>query len=167
MPSAVIYSHKKDNWQTPPALFDRLHAEHAFTIDGAADATNALLPRFWGPGSPIAEDALVVSWAGERVFCNPPYSIIKRFVEKAARERWNGAYSVLLITSRTDTRWWQNHIWPQEFDAPYPGVSVRFVRGRIKFVDPEKGSHGSNAAPFPSAIVTFAPLSHADEQRAA
>ena len=51
-----------------------------------------------------------------------------------------GALVVCLLPARTDTRWWQDyarrgHVW--------------FQRGRLKF------GHARNAAPFPSAIVTF------------
>lgn len=63
---------------TPASLFDPLHAEHRFTVDAAASPANAKLPRFWT----LEDDALSRSWAGERVFCNPPYSDIRAWVEK-------------------------------------------------------------------------------------
>ena len=57
---------RRQDWTTPRSLFDPLQAEFEFTADGASDAATALLPRFY-----TAADVLV-SWAGERVFCNPP-----------------------------------------------------------------------------------------------
>lgn len=50
---------------------------------------------------------------------------------------------VCLIPARTDTRWWHQY-------ASRAG-EIRFVKGRLKF-----GGH-ANSAPFPSAIVVFAP----------
>lgn len=159
MPSDVIYSRAatggKNEWGTPRALFDKLNARYHFTIDAAANAENALLTRYWGPGSPLGEDALAQDWQGERVWLNPPYQYIRQFVAKAAAERLKGAFVVMLITSRTDTRWWHDHISASDGEAFQPGVHVQFVKGRIKFVDPLREQHGSNAAPFPSAIVRF------------
>jgi site-specific DNA-methyltransferase (adenine-specific) len=48
---------------------------------------------------------------------------------------------VMLIPSRTDTRWWHEYIMKAS--------EIRFVRGRLKF-----GGAKYNA-PFPSAIVVF------------
>ena len=42
---AMTRSHE---WETPRGLFEDLHREFDFTIDLAADASNALLPRFYG-----------------------------------------------------------------------------------------------------------------------
>jgi phage N-6-adenine-methyltransferase len=56
-------------WQTPPALFRALHQEFDFTIDVAADDGNAVVDRYLDADI----DALTQSWAGERVFANPPY----------------------------------------------------------------------------------------------
>jgi phage N-6-adenine-methyltransferase len=151
----------KDDWRTPRDLFDRLHALYGFTIDGAASGENHLLQRWWGPGGEV-ENALLANWTNEVVFCNPPYTDTKHFVEKAAVARKYGGTSVLLIASRTDNRWWHAYIWDLNAGAFRPGVSVQFVKGRLKFGGP---SRGSNAAPFPSAIVTFHGES-SDEQAA-
>jgi phage N-6-adenine-methyltransferase len=152
----------KDDWRTPGDLFERLDKQYHFTIDGAADSSNHLIHRWWGPGGEV-EDALVADWANEVVFCNPPYTHTKYFVDKAAVARECGATSVLLIASRTDNRWWHAYIWDREAGTFRPGVSVDFVKGRLKFGGP---SRGSNAAPFPSAIVTFRPDEGANEQAA-
>lgn len=153
MNTATLFSHKRDEWGTPYDLFERLHEQYAFTIDGAADNSNHLLPRWWGPGGEV-EDALAADWSNEVVYLNCPYSDVKLYVAKAAAERKRGATTVMLIPSRTDTRWWHDHIYNK------PGVTVEFIKGRLKFVGPTKGS---NAAPFPSAIVTFRPSEPVEE----
>lgn len=79
---------------------------------------------------------------GCRVFCNPPYSQIDKWVEKAFRETRNDNTLVaLLIPSRTDTRYFHNYI--------YNRAEIRFVKGRLKF------GGGKNSAPFPSMLVIF------------
>lgn len=149
-----LFSSGKDNWRTPQALFDALHAEFSFTIDAAADSTNHLLPRWLGPGSPLkggyGEDALQGSlWAGERVWCNPPYSMCRQFVAHAAGQM--ECLVVMLIPARTDTRWFHTHLYDIERWAPRPRVTLRFLKGRLKFGDPE--GKVTAGAPFPSLVA--------------
>ena len=76
------------------------------------------------------------------MFCNPPYSKIGAWAEKSYREGIkDNTTVVLLIPSRTDTRWFHNYI--------YNKSEIRFIEGRLKF-----GSAKFNA-PFPSMIVIF------------
>lgn len=56
-------------WQTPVALFDKLHSVLRFTVDACASPHNALLPRYWT----AEQDCTKQNWSGERVFCNPPF----------------------------------------------------------------------------------------------
>lgn len=48
---------------------------------------------------------------------------------------------VMLIPSRTDTKWFHEYI--------YGKAEIRFVKGRLKFGD------AKDAAPFPSMVVVF------------
>ena len=134
--SPSLFSSKKHDWQTPPEVFAPLHEEFAFTVDAAASAANAMLPRFWTTES----DGLAQPWSAERVWCNPPYGREQRLWIKKA---WASAaeVAVLLLPARTDTAAWQDWI--------LPSAEVRFLRGRIRFVGAEHG------APFPSAIVIW------------
>lgn len=76
------------------------------------------------------------------MFCNPPYSQIGKWVEKAYREGTkDGTLVVLLIPARTDTRYFHDFILHRS--------EVRFIRGRLKFGDQK------NSAPFPSMVVIF------------
>ena len=127
-----LMSSNRHDWRTPPAIFDPLHGEFGFTVDAAASADNALLPRYW-------TDAAFERWAGERVWCNPPYGREQAwFVERAVE----ADVAVLLIPARPDTRVWHDVIFRH-------AAEVRFMRGRIRFVGADAG------APFPSAIVVF------------
>lgn len=150
----VVFSSKSDEWSTPPALFCKLDAEFGFTVDGAASPENACMRHWYGPGSPTGQfDALTTSWAGERVFLNPPYSMIKQFLAKVSYEQRQGVTSVVLIPSRTDTKYWHDYIWSEEYQTWRPGVEGRFLRGRLKFGT--QGAETGNSAPFPSVVVVF------------
>ena len=138
MISQALYSSNSDEWETPQDLFDTLDAEFKFTLDACAGETNHKCERFITK----EEDGLRSSWAGERVFCNPPYSEIDRWVKKAFSESKNdNTIIVMLIPSRTDTKYFHNYI--------YHRAEIRFIKGRIKF-----GNSKWNA-PFPSMIVIY------------
>ena len=130
-----LFSSSNDEWTTPRWLFNDLNARFQFTLDAAASDENHLCPRWF-----TKEDSgLDKSWAGERIFCNPPYSKIRLWAEKFAHEAENGATLIAaLIPARVDTRWWHSSIARADF--------VYFVPGRLHFSD--KGP-----APFPSALA--------------
>lgn len=131
------------DWETPQALFEAVSASYGpFTLDAAASPANAKCARFFSP----AEDGLAQSWAGERVWLNPPYGgrPIRPWLEKAAREAAAGATVVALLPFAPDTAWWLELVH-------VVGAEVRAVRGRVRFV----GSPGS--APFASALVVYRP----------
>ena len=112
-----------DARQTPRDLFDRLNAEFKFTLDAAASKENALCTEFFT----VEEDALSRCWKG-RVFCNPPYGRQKTgdFVRKAVAERDCAEVIVVLVPSRTDTRWFHDVVYQSS------GIEVRFIKGRLK-----------------------------------
>lgn len=136
--STAHLSADKDEWETPQDLFEALDAEFGFTVDVCASETNAKCERFWT----IDDDALARDWAGEVCWMNPPYSQIEEWVAKA-RQTGRGGVVVCLVPSRTDVGWFWDHARHGE---------VRFLRGRLAFVDDE-GRTGP--APFPSALVIF------------
>lgn len=135
----VIFSSKRADWATPQALFDELNREFGFTLDVAADDTNAKCARYYTQ----VDDGLLSPWSGV-VWCNPPYGpCVGDWVEKAYREAGRGVTSVLLLPARTDTAWFHAYVLNK--------ADIRFVRGRLKFSD------GRGSAPFPSMIVIFRP----------
>lgn len=125
------------SWGTPASVFDPLHAEFGFTVDAAALPSNAKCARFFTP----EQDGLAQDWAGERVFCNPPYGKgIAPWVAKLASRA--AQVGVGLLPARTDTRWFHDHILNIADD-------IRFIKGRIKFVG------ASYNAPFPCMVVVW------------
>ena len=135
----VHFSSRTDNWATPQSFFDRLNSEFNFTLDPCADEYNAKCAKYLTK----EDDGLTKSWAGERVFMNPPYGrVIGDWVRKAYEEsREIETLVVALIPSRTDTKYWHDYVMKAR--------EIRFVKGRLKFGD------GRNSAPFPSAVVVF------------
>lgn len=79
-------------------------------------------------------------------------SSIGQWIEKAYESaRVDKALVAALIPSRTDTAWWHKYIWNEKAHRPWPGVEVRFIKGRLKF----KGQ--TAPAPFPTALAIFMP----------
>ena len=124
---SVHFMAVRDTWRTPKATYEALDAEFGFDFD---------------PCPPNSQfDGLSVEW-GLSNFVNPPYgNIIGSWLAKARQEQSKGRTSVFLIPSRTDTRWWHDHVMNAD--------EIRFIKGRLKFDDQK------NPAPFPSAVVVF------------
>lgn len=149
-----LFSTGKDNYGTPQWLFNDYNAVYHFGLDAAADAQNHKCPVWFGPDG-LLEDALTANWCGfGNVWCNPPYSIVGKFVEKAWKERiLNNATTAMLIPSRTDTKWFHTYIWDDIHHRTQNGIEIRPIKGRLKFVDPD--GKPMTSAPFPSMIVIF------------
>lgn len=134
----LFFSSKSDEWSTPWEIFNELDQEFGFDLDPCATAENHKCANYYTK----EDDGIVKNWGGCRVFCNPPYSQIGKWVEKAYREGTkDGTLVVLLIPARTDTRYFHDFIMHRS--------EVRFIRGRLKFGDQK------NSAPFPSMVVIF------------
>lgn len=134
----VMFSSNSDEWATPDAVFETLDQEFSFTLDACATEENHKCEKYYTK----KDDGLRKNWGGQRVFCNPPYSEISKWVEKAYREACqDNTLVVLLIPSRTDTKYFHDFI--------YQRSEIRFVKGRLKF------GESKNSAPFPSMLVIF------------
>lgn len=112
-------------WMTPPEVFDPLHAEFGFTLDPCANEKNNLgLPATFTE----KENGLEQSWAGHRVFMNPPYGReVYAWTQKAREEAARGALVVGLLPASTDLAWWHD-------DVKGHAREVRWIRGRVRFL---------------------------------
>ncbi len=129
--SRAMFSSASPHWTTPENTYAGLDAEFAFTMDPC----------------PLHADfnGLEIPWVGA-VFVNPPYgrgNIIVPWIKKGWEAAQAGALVVLLLPSRTDTRWWHEYVMKGE---------IRFIQGRLHF------SGTKFNAPFPSAVVVFYPV---------
>ncbi|CUQ03552.1 DNA N-6-adenine-methyltransferase [Anaerotruncus colihominis] len=139
----ALLSSKRLDWCTPRDFFDALDVEFHFTLDAAATEKSAKCAKYYTPET----DGLSASWAGETVFCNPPYGReIKAWIKKGFEEgQQSGTTVVLLIPSRTDTEYFHKYILGK--------AEIRFLKGRLKFTDEEGLTQ--DAAPFPSMLVIY------------
>ena len=140
---AVHFSSAKQTWGTPVHIFAALDKKYGpFCLDAAADALNAKCPVYFDE----SQDSLKQEWAPYgKVFLNPPYKGIAAWIEKCVVESRKGAYIVVLMPARTDTRYFHDHIYNKKY------VDIVFLKGRIKF----QGAPA--AAPFPSMLAIFKP----------
>lgn len=122
-----------DDRATHPDDFARWDAELGpFTLDAAAAPHNAKVAKFYTR----ADDGLAQSWAGERVWCNPPYSNLGDWLEKAWAE-WPDTRGIVMLlpANRVEQKWWQE--WVEPFrDKPDGRLTVRFLPGRLRFIKP-------------------------------
>jgi len=127
---------KKDDWQTPKKLYNELDKEFHFTLDPCP-----VNPNFNG---------LHIKWSGS-VFCNPPYSQVERWIKKGINEIMEGNVDtvVYLVYAKTDTKWYHNFIW----NNPVLNWEIRFIKGRVKFVNPE--TKVGSSAPYPSMLLIW------------
>ncbi len=131
---------RKDDWRTPPEVWEPLNAEFEFDLDAAAMYDNALCLRF-------LDDALVLDdWPGERIFCNPPYGgMVAKFIAKASEEAAKGKTVVCLVPVRTRAEWWHKHVIGRASE-------IRFIRKRVHYIGPT----GRAGLPtFDSCLVIF------------
>ncbi len=136
---AACFSTGNDEYETPDDTFEHWNDRLRLNCDVAATKDNAKLKNFMTQ----EQDGLRLSWHGLRVWCNPPYSQIDLWVEKAIRETEIGCPIVcLLLPSRTDRPWFTklDNLRSQR-------CYLEYIKGRLKF----KGAPSS--APFPSLIA--------------
>lgn len=129
----------RDSWRTPPELFAGINAEFRFCGDVAASADNALHHCYLTE----KQDALKADWikhfGGGFVWCNPPYSSITPWVEKANQECINGIGTVMLVPADTSVGWFNR--------ARQACTEVRFITGgRLSFIRADTGKpvNGNN-----------------------
>jgi len=173
-----MMSSNRDDWGTPPELFDRLDAEFQFGLDAAGLAHNARAPAYLGPDhpDPDARDALAVNWCDRlrdareaatirnrnggfsfelprSIWLNPPYGReIGAWMAKAREE------GTALQELPPRTPWHPPAVVclvPARTDTAWwhdhvmRASEIRLIRGRIRFVG------APSSAPFPSAVVVF------------
>lgn len=146
----LMFSSNNNMWCTPQDFFDKLNKEFKFTLDPCATKKSAKCKKFFT----IKEDGLEQDWSGERCFVNPPYGKeTKKWVAKCYKEALKkNTLVVLLIPARTDTSYFHDFI--------LGFAEIRFVRGRLSFVNLDSKSSKKSPAPFPSMVCIFGRKNH-------
>jgi phage N-6-adenine-methyltransferase len=137
------YNGNGRHWETPPEVFAPLNERFHFTLDPCATAATAKCARYFTE----ADNGLERSWAGERVFMNPPYGReVYAWTRKARDEARGGALLVVgLLPASTDLAWWHEDVI---------GIAeiVKWYRGRIRFLT---GGPYRASGFFPSVAVLW------------
>lgn len=124
-----------DAWFTPPHVFTALGLR--FDVDVAAPPGG--VP--WVPADSHyseLDDGLLQPWHG-RVWCNPPYSNPRPWIERLSVH----GDGVALLPADTATSWWHDYV--------STGGGFCFIKGRLRFVRASRGLETS--AWFPSVLV--------------
>lgn len=142
--TAIGAHHSHDSgsnvWLTPPGIIEALGP---FDLDPCA-----VHPRPWDTAAHhIAppDDGLSADWHG-RVWLNPPYTDVGKWVDKLADHGTGTA----ITFARTETRWFVETVWRR-------ASAVMFLHGRLHFHLPD-GSRARGNAGAPSALVAFGDL---------
>lgn len=127
-PRAVIPASTGVCFGTPSWLYEWLDARFRFDYDPCPlnDA------KIW--------DSLAESWAGRRVFCNPPYG--RKAIPDWLRKRFEPDVAVYLLPARTDSAWWHEMVLNE-------ATEVTFIRNRIAFVGMKTPAY------FPSVLIVY------------
>lgn len=109
----------RDCYGTPDYLvLAAMSDDHVkFTVDAAASEKNSKGARWWDK----EKNGLAQDWAVENVWCNPPFSDIAPWVEKAKTAN----IAALLLPVRTDRAWFA--------ECAKWATFIDFYRGRIQF----------------------------------
>ena len=146
-----VFSSRSDEWYTPKPLVEALAKRYTggrgFALDVAATRQSRVCPAYYD----ITRDALTQDWhrdaCGGVAWMNPPYSLARQFLAKAAETARAGTPVVGLLPSRTETGWFHDLMLPV-------AAEVWFIKSRVKFRSPDEiaAEEGKVGAAFPSVV---------------
>jgi phage N-6-adenine-methyltransferase len=151
-----------DDRRTPSDFWEELHEAHRFTLDASASKENAKCAKFFDRET----NGLSQSWAGEITWCNPPFSDVRSWVNKAITEVRKGCPKVVMLlpANRCEQPWWQDYVEPIRDgrgrpDAPR--ITTWFIPGRLRFgarsVSDDAKKPGENRPPFGCVVLVIEP----------
>lgn len=115
---------RNDSFETPNWLFNKLNARFNFTVDAASTEENKKCEK-------RLKDGLRDKWTG-RVFCNPPFSQKKEWMEKAHKSIESGECDLcvmLLPTNSMSSIFWHDFVFGK--------YHYEIISTRVNFIDPE------------------------------
>lgn len=124
-----IKKSKSDNWGTPEHIKEKYKnyfdpCPYDYQIDG-----------------------LTIEWEAKN-FVNPPFSKLSEWSKKIHEERLKGKEIILLMPSRTDTKYFHEYLLPLN-------PKIEFIKGRLKYIDLDNSSIKPVSSPFPSILLKF------------
>jgi len=127
----------RDRLRTPQYVFDWIDGTYKFNIDLAADVISSKCMLHFDE----AMDGLKQDWhtLGDTGWCNPPYSNVKPWLEKAYAESLLGFATVFLLPTPNGEDAYREYIFGKAHE-------IIFINGRLSFIAPEdftvKGKKG-------------------------
>ena len=128
---SVNKGHSKQDYATPREFLAAVEKRWgAMDFDLAADRSNRVCEKYYGPGSALGEDSLAKPWevlAGN-LWLNPPFSDIspwaKRCSERVQRTGSLGKI-LLLVPASIGSNWFAKYVYPYAY--------VYALQGRLSF----------------------------------
>jgi phage N-6-adenine-methyltransferase len=129
----------KTEWRTPLWVYRWVEDYYKieFNLDPCTSADNPLGTELFFTKE---TDGLKQSWAGRKVYVNPPYGAreLPPWIDKAIREANRDSSDkeleiVMLLPSATDTRW---------FKRLNSRAEITFITGRISFIGSTSSARG-------------------------
>jgi site-specific DNA-methyltransferase (adenine-specific) len=149
--AGAIMTAAKDSWNTPDELLEpvREFFKGQIGLDPCWNASSITEPKLkfcLDEG----QDGLQLGWGRTTVFVNPPWGkVISLWVQKAVAEsEENGAGVIMLLPANTDTKAWQNFVFPH-------AEAICFLRGRVTFLDPDTGMPAKQGVTKGASFVYF------------
>lgn len=137
---------ERDSWSTPQFIVDWLKSLYPIDIDLCASPSNAKCEKYLTKEM----EALTMEWSqfGSFGFCNPPYSNIKPWIDKAVKEKDKGFTTVMLIPTPNGESYYH--------DVFRHASDIIFITGRLSFLDSNFNPKGGNTRG--SCVVIFSKL---------
>jgi phage N-6-adenine-methyltransferase len=111
-----------DTWATPVWLFNYAEARYGkFDLDVCAAHDSYKCEPYYT----VDDNSLVQPW-GRLNWCNPPYSHIRPWVEKATLETGQGNSTVMLLPADFSTQWFKL-VWDVSLEILIINKRIRFV----------------------------------------
>lgn len=139
----------KDRWRTPDNIFHALDAEFGFYLDAAAEKENALCAHYLTEKA----NALSCDWTSYgTIFCNPPYSNITPWIQKAEEQCKKQCQPVvMLLPADISTGWFSR--------ALHSADEIRLIiDGRLSFLSSATGERGKTGNSKGSILIIWRPF---------
>ena len=159
-PPVAVDAVPDERYTTPTTMewVKRIANVDAFDLDVAACAESHHARRYYTK----EVDGLRQMWSAARIFCNPPYSDLRPWLEKAWYEITHGEAEViamLLPANRTEQPFWQQLVEPLRDghgSHHHAKLSTHFVPSRVRYGYPGNPTGiGSGSPPFASVLLVW------------
>lgn len=163
----MVFRHREydpscDVRETPASFFDPLHTKNDYTVDACAVPSNTKCQVFYSPAGlyfkyedgSVARvdgagdvDGLTGRYDGQRVWCNPPFSMFDQWLPWAWKNSDAELITMLAPGTRQDRPWWQTWVEPYRDGKGageiYPTVckdsswmlTTTYCAGRVDFLE--------------------------------